>query len=94
MSLPKKKSRLVDVDGHPYRFIVRESYNHRVSEETELLVTVQREEDNPGRVLQFRLGYKSSVTPGLVQSIVRQAFQAGWDPASRGSAFQLTNFAT
>lgn len=93
MSLPKKKSRLVDVDGQPYRFIVRESYAHLAPSESELMVTVQREDDQPGRVLQFCLSHGSSVTPGLIQSIVRQAFQAGWNPSDRGSAFQLTNFA-
>lgn len=81
------------MDGRPYRFLVRETSSHWDEKDPELLITVQREEEDPGRVLQFRLNYGTSVTPALVQSIVRQAFQAGWDPAGRGNAFQLTNFA-
>lgn len=55
----------------------------------ELAVTVQEDVERPGRVCQFRLDYGFNVTPAFVQSTIRAAILAGWDPTARGPAYQL-----
>jgi hypothetical protein len=90
MSIPHKGSRLVDVDGKPYRFLVKETHVPDHHDQKELSVTIQEEADKPGRPLQFRWPYGHAVTPEDVRTAVRDAVKKGWDPASRGGVFLLS----
>lgn len=92
MGIPKKSSRRVEVDGRPFRFIVKEVRIDGHRDQKEIQVTVQEETERPGRPLQFRLGFGTMVTSNLVGGVIRQAYVQGWAPASRGKAFDLTNF--
>lgn len=89
MSIPHKGSRLVDVDGRPFRFLVKETHVPEHRDQKELSVTIQEESDRPGRPLQFRWPYGHAVTPEDVRNAVRDAMKAGWDPGSRGGVFLL-----
>lgn len=89
MGIPRKRSRLIDVDGKPFRYFVKETHIDDHRDQLELSVTVQEEAERPGRVLQFRSPYGIEVTPEAVRETVRVGLQKGWDPASRGSAFTL-----
>lgn len=92
MGIPKKSSRRVEVDGRPFRFLVKEVSIPNAHNQKEIQVTVQEDTARPGRPLQFRLGFGTMVTSNLVGGVIRQAYVQGWAPASRGKAFDLTNF--
>lgn len=94
MGMPRKRCRKLDIDGKPFIFMVKETHIEDHRDQKELSITVQEDAEKPGRVLQFRLGYGSMVTPFLVQHVAKQAFAAGWNPSERGRAFELTNFET
>lgn len=92
MTIPHKGSRLLDVDGKAFRFLVKDLRGPTVSESgepTQVRVTVQEDSDQPGRPLQFTWPYGHAVTPEDVRTAVRDGVKAGWDPASRGGVFLL-----
>ena len=89
MGIPRKGSRTVEIDGQDYVFIVREKNIEDHTDQWELQVTVQRDEERPGRVLQFTEGYGFAVTPEYIRTTVRDAIKAGWEPGSRGAAFRF-----
>ena len=51
----------------------------------ELIIEYPYPVDNSGRPLS--VPQRPAVTPALVEVSIRQAIEAGWDPASRGKAF-------
>ena len=83
VGIPKKKSRSVEVDGVPFRFMVSQVTIPDHADQFELSVTVQEEHERPGGVLQFRLPYGFPVGPASIRNVVRQAKKAGWDTRSR-----------
>lgn len=89
MGIPKKKSRVVNVDGRSYRFIVKETHIPDHKDQKELSITVQEDVKKPGRVFQFRAGYAVIITPRLVQAMIVKAIEAGWKPGVRGAAFKM-----
>lgn len=92
MGIPRKGSRKVTIEGKPFLYLVKETHIPEEPDQKEISVTVQEDVAKPGRILQFRVGYGSSVTGFMVQHVVKQAFAQGWDPSERGRGFQLTNF--
>ncbi len=88
MGMPRKGSRIIDVDGHSFRWRLN-SRKHRYSyDEPELAVghlTVQQDLERPGHVFQQWLHWYpgTSVTPEIVREVIRRALDAGWDPNSR-----------
>src|SRR6188508_1463838 len=87
MTLPKKGSRNISVDGEEYRWTVS------VDEDLQCLYPPARDIHRlvvespaaPGRTLTVgfplgdpREGLRNAITPGLVASIVRTAVERGW----------------
>lgn len=107
MGMPRKGSRKVEVAGETYLWRVRgDAYSARwVSGLSPIILTLtcQRDEDNPGRVMQATLrslnppagspdiaeGHRATLTPGEVRQIIAHALSKGWDPSERGAAFEL-----
>lgn len=89
MGIPRKKSRRVDVDGKPFRYLVKETHIAGHRDQKELSVTVQEDVEEPGNVLQWRWPYGCGVTAEDVRAGVRTAIQQGWVPSARGPAFSL-----
>lgn len=81
MTLPRKGTRLLDVDGRQFRFIVNKVKG------PELSVTVE-DASSPGRVFNFTWPEGHSVLPEDVRINVRAALVAGWDPSATGGAFR------
>lgn len=93
MTLPKKKSRAITIDGEPYRWMVRATEN-------ELVLTVAH--DGGGQLLQstlnklnlFKEGMAGewnfvrqgrNVTPSLVRTLVETAISQGWNSKATNS---------
>lgn len=93
--MPKKGSRLVDVDGRKFRWKlnsspVQEDDDGRMPVRNGGTITLQEDCPKPGHVLQHELTWHTmdSVSPEFVRELIRRALIAGWDPASR-SKFRL-----
>ncbi|GAA3082256.1 hypothetical protein [Streptosporangium carneum] len=100
MTMPRKGSRSITVDGTAFRWRIRHRSTRRRGDGwSPLTVTVERTEE-PGRVLMVSfpfarpdnpLGERTiAVCPTLVAGCVRRALEAGWTPGQQGSAFPLT----
>ena len=83
MSIPKKGSRVLDVDGRSFRYLVKSA---RGTDHRDLTVTVQEDVEAPGRCLQFRWPEGHSIFPNDVRETVRDALRTrAWDPSSKGA---------
>lgn len=89
MGIPKKGSRKIDINGRPFRFLVKETTIDGHRDQKELSVVVQEDVDKPGNVLRLRAPYGHPVTPEFILEVVQEAFTQGWIPEQRGSAFDL-----
>jgi hypothetical protein len=85
MTIPRKGSRTLDIDGRKFRFMVKPVRDEDLS------VTVQEDVEQPGRVMQFHWPEGHSVYPSDVAETVRDALKNGWDPSAKGSAFRWGN---
>ncbi len=104
MGMPRKGSRKIEVNGE--QFLWRVGGSTRYTKETPVILrlTCQRDEERPGRVMQATLRsiveiddyllehgqHRATLHPGEVSQIIAHALSKGWDPAERGSAFQLS----
>lgn len=89
MGIPRKGSKRVEVDGKPYRYLVKETHVPGHKDQKELSITVQEDVAKPGRVLQWRFSFGCAVTSEDIRSAVRIALKAGWKPSERGGPFSL-----
>lgn len=101
MGIPRKGSRRVEVDGKPYRYLVRQdgalvdhdaedpSMSYMKPQREFLLVTVQEETEEPGNVLQWRSPNSVTVAAEDVKTGIQTALQRGWNPSKRGGVFRL-----
>jgi hypothetical protein len=105
MGMPRKGSRKVVVDDITYLWRVSSTQDwHLDSVKQTVRLTVQRDEERPGRVAQFRLvsrqilagwehdnGFRhdSTLHPSEVEVLVQHALDNGWDPADRGASFKV-----
>jgi hypothetical protein len=89
MGIPRKGSRLIEVDGKQYRYLIKESNIEGHKDQKELSVTVQEDTDKPGNVVQFRVGYGAALYPRDIEYNIREAQKKGWNPSKRGSAIRL-----
>lgn len=100
MSIPKKGSRLIRVDGTTYRWRVRKrpTYSQGVGD-TPLTFAVEKAElagttlhvtmpqDHPSNWMG---GVAEPVLPSTVSVLIRHALDRGWQPESPGSPFLVT----
>jgi hypothetical protein len=82
MAIPRKGSRVLDVDGRQFRYLVK---NPGFGE---LTVTVQEDIRPSGRVMQFGWPDGHPVVPSDVEYVVRASLAHGWDPTKSGPAFR------
>ena len=82
MTLARKHSRIVRVDGVRYRWTVA---NRR---DPEVTIVVEHAE-TPGRRMITGAGLWCVATPAVVRRAIRLARAEGWDPAGRGPEFRL-----
>lgn len=85
MTIPRKKSRPIEVDGRKFRFLIKPA---RARGE-DLSVTVQEEAVQPGRVLQFTWPEGCSIFPEDVKVAIRDGLKLGWAPSAKGPAFRF-----
>ncbi|WP_430782837.1 hypothetical protein [Actinoplanes sp. G11-F43] len=90
MTQPRKRPRLLTVDGVVYRWRIR----RRPAMAGPLAFAVERA-DRPGTVLLATTPARLTDSPGtplpaLVAALIREARAAGWRPESRGPAFPLS----
>lgn len=74
---------------------------HRENAPLAMTLTVQSDEENPGRVCQVFLrskrikgdpryySHKATLNPQDVREVVAHALKLGWDPAERGASFKI-----
>jgi hypothetical protein len=99
MSIPKKGSRLITVDGVAYRWRIRRKPTYCQGNGWGPLTFAVEPAGKPSRVLLVALpcsrpdawlGERTvAVRPALVAAIIRTALDRGWDPRQAGSAFTL-----
>jgi hypothetical protein len=101
MALPKKHSRLITVDGVPYRWRVRHRPTYCQGQGWPPLTFAAEHAGLRGRVLVAELpganhpanwlGLPGSVvTPSAAATIIQTALSHGWHPAENGTPFTLT----
>ncbi|MBP2322847.1 hypothetical protein JOF56_003232 [Kibdelosporangium banguiense] len=99
MTLVKKGSRYIDIDGTTYRWRLRGKPTYSQGNcWSSMTFAVERAEE-PGMTLVVDTGRPHTanwsgvptapVLPTEVTRAVRKALAAGWQPGRRGSAFQL-----
>jgi hypothetical protein len=93
MSIPRKRSRKIVVDGKPFIYLVKETTIPEHRDQKELSVTVQEDVERPGNVLSFRAFYGQPITSPVITEVVRLALAKGWKPEKRGGAFTLDPWA-
>ena len=90
MSLPRKKSRSIVVDGVEYRWRVNE-VDLGGGPETALYVELAQ---GPASLLSFRFYGTKAVTPAIVELAIRLGTENGWEPTVRmPKIFDLTQAA-
>ncbi|MEV4094777.1 hypothetical protein [Streptosporangium saharense] len=99
MSIPKKGSRLITVDGVTYRWRIRRKPTYCQANSWGPLTFAVELADAPGRVLLVSLpcsrpdawlGERAmAVRPALVSATIRRALHHGWDPHRAGNALTL-----
>ncbi|NUP05125.1 MAG: hypothetical protein HOW73_03585 [Polyangiaceae bacterium] len=87
MTLPRKYTRPLTVDGIDYRWMLKETDYGALFE---LLLVVEAVATPNGEQLVAHIewrdrGLGDAVTPGVVASVIRDARQRGWEPDRRGS---------
>jgi hypothetical protein len=98
MAMARKGSRLIDVDGTVYRWMIRHKPTYSQGIGAPLTFAVEAA-DSPGQVLSVMIGSPrpdnwlempgEPVTPRMVAQSVRDALAAGWEPSRSGSQFRL-----
>lgn len=107
MGMPRRGSRKVELDGETYLWRVSGKTRYRGDAPAAMTLTMQRDEERPGRVCQVMLRsrniredmeegdyqHRATLHPSEVRQIIAHALSKGWDPSERGSAFVLTQTA-
>ncbi|WP_299677864.1 hypothetical protein [uncultured Dokdonia sp.] len=99
MSIPKKGARKIQVDAISYRWFIRRKY---VSADDQLVVVIEKEEDGEcvlyvitgflrpdGAFEKIGTSTQGIVTPKDVETYIKTAIAKGWQPETKGSAFEL-----
>lgn len=99
MSIPKKGSRKIVVDGSEYVWLIRSKPTYTQDfQEGEMRAAIELSEGK-GTTLIVSFPYarpdaslKSkifSVTPKVIESCIKQAIKQGWEPNQQGAAFEF-----
>lgn len=100
MTMPKRGSRTIQVDGHEFRWRIRHkpTYSQMVFRGS-LTIAIERTEPSSSCILLIDTETPRpdadmaptdiSVTPSMIADWIRQALQSGWIPDQVGSAFKL-----
>ena len=100
MSIPKKGSRKISVDGHAYRWSIRKkpTYSQSISVGFDFTAAVELY-DSPGATLVISFPYtrpdswilpsNESITPSDIEKAIVMALNNGWTPAKAGRTFHL-----
>jgi hypothetical protein len=92
MSIPRKGSRKISVDGRDFIYIIKESKGYDDTLNMKMVVvTVQEDIERPGRVFQFSEVKGVEITPSLMETKISLALRKGWKPNDRGAAYNLPN---
>lgn len=83
MTFPRNKSRSIQIDGQPYRWM-----HGYYGPESPCFVAVHADREPHGEVLRTKVNI-DVVTPGLVGDLVREAIKQGWTPGAGGGEFHL-----
>jgi hypothetical protein len=99
MTLARKGSRRIIVDGVEFRWVVRRKPTYNQGNAWSPLIFVVERAKGPGAILVVSLPYarpdnwlgrpSGPVHPVMVASSVRLALAGGWQPARPGPAFTL-----
>lgn len=103
MGMPRKKSRKVEVEGAVYLWRMRTKTQYVGDSPLATTLTIQRDDERPGRVCQVRLRsknirdemeegdylHRATLHPQDVRDVISRALKRGWDPSERGIAFDL-----
>jgi hypothetical protein len=104
MSLPRKSSRKIVVDGRHYRWVAAYERVTHCSAACPLRLVVEQQ-DRDGQTLIARFAnssgkdeagrdwvfprYGAEITPGVVADIIRAGLAAGWHPEESGRPFEM-----
>jgi hypothetical protein len=102
MSIPRKKSRRIVVEGRPFRWMLKGRPRYFGDTPGCFRFVAQEDVERPGRVLAAWLVsklwtedhdlfgcHRASVLPSDAAAIIQRGLQTGWDPVDRGSSFEL-----
>ncbi|MEU8280290.1 hypothetical protein ACFYOK_20680 [Microbispora bryophytorum] len=99
MTIPRKGSRPITVDGVAYRWRIRHKPTYHQGNGWSPLTFAVQSAEGPGRVLLVSLPFlrpdawlgerTMAVRPALVAAVIRVALQHGWDPRQAGLAVDL-----
>jgi hypothetical protein len=104
MGMPRKGSRTVEFDGETYLWRITKKTRYRGDAPLAMTLTVQRDEERPGRVCQVMLRsrnlredleegdyqHRATLHPSEVRQIIAHTRSKGWDPSERGAPFVLS----
>jgi hypothetical protein len=98
MTIPKRGSRRIEVDGEAFLWRVRKRPTaDQRSGRTPLLIAIASEQGGPALIVRCLFSHPSNevalhaeaVTPAQVAAYVREGKRAGWAPTKPGRAFEL-----
>lgn len=78
MSLPRKSSRKIIVEGQQYRWMVIPSYEYHTA------IKIHLDAKDPGQQLQVTLNGTFVITPASVAFLIQYYRERGWHPEEGG----------
>lgn len=96
MSLPKKGSRIIEIESGSYRWMVRKkpTYSEALAWGT-MIVAIESIQENARGILLVDTGIyrpdnwihpnKTSVTPKVIREMIQAAIADGWEPLTSGT---------
>lgn len=101
MSIPKKGSRKIIVDGCEYLWLVRAKPTYSQAYLGGMLVAAVEPVDFVGSVLRITFDFSrhdalikigaGAVTPGLIEYCIKRAILGGWNPELNSGVFEYTH---
>jgi hypothetical protein len=100
MAIPKKGTRIIEVNGRRFRWLVRRKPTYSQGNAWTHLTLAAELADTPASVLHVEFGFprpdnwfrreSASVTPAVVADVIGEALSSGWRPEEPGPPFELT----